>query len=88
MSDKSNLAIIFGGRSSEHDVSCISVRTIIKAVDKARYDLYIVGITKEGHWLLVDDATSIEDGSWRQSKKRAIITPIRRGCLLSRTKER
>ncbi|MBR4515246.1 MAG: D-alanine--D-alanine ligase [Lachnospiraceae bacterium] len=75
MSDKSNLAIIFGGRSSEHDVSCISVRTIIKAVDKARYDLYIVGITKEGHWLLVDDATSIEDGSWRQSKKRAIITP-------------
>ena len=82
MSDKANLAIIFGGRSSEHDVSCVSVRTIINAVDKDRYELYLIGITKDGHWLLADDVASIEDGSWRQSKKRAIITPDTEGMLL------
>ena len=82
MSKKTNLAIIFGGRSSEHEVSCISVRTIIKAVDKERYETYLIGITKEGHWLLADDEASIEDGSWRQSKKRAVITPDTEGMLV------
>ncbi|MBE5932079.1 MAG: D-alanine--D-alanine ligase [Lachnospiraceae bacterium] len=79
---KKNLAVIFGGRSSEHEVSCISVVTIIKAVNLDRYNLHLIGITEEGKWLKVADVTSIEDGSWRKSKEVAIISPDTRGELL------
>ena len=79
---KKNLAVIFGGRSSEHSVSCISVQTIIKAVNQEKYNLYLVGITEEGKWLKVKDVAAIEDGSWRQSKELAIISPDTKGELL------
>ncbi len=72
---KKNLAVIFGGRSSEHEVSCMSVVTIAKAVDLNKYNMYLIGITKEGKWLFVPDIKSIEDGSWRASGKSAIILP-------------
>lgn len=70
-----NLAIIFGGRSSEHEVSCVSVQTIIKNVDASLYNIYLIGITKEGQWLLVDDIKDIVSGDWYQSKKKAVISP-------------
>ena len=79
---KKNLAVIFGGRSSEHSVSCVSVVTIIKAVNQDKYNLQLIGITEEGKWLKVCDVTSIEDGSWRQSKEVAIISPDTKGELL------
>lgn len=79
---KKNLAVIFGGRSSEHSVSCVSVVTIIKAVNQDKYNLYLVGITEEGKWLKVKDVAAIEDGSWRQSKELAIISPDTKGELL------
>lgn len=79
---KKNLAVIFGGRSSEHEVSCISVQTIIKAVNQDKYNLYLVGITEEGRWLKVSDVSAIADGSWRQSKEVAIISPDIKGELL------
>ena len=61
---KKNLAVIFGGRSSEHEVSCVSVVTIAKAVDLEKYNMFLIGITKDGEWKLVEDIASIEDGSW------------------------
>lgn len=79
---KKNLAVIFGGRSSEHEVSCVSVVTIAKAVNQDKYNLYLVGITEEGKWLKVKDVAAIEDGSWRQSKELAIISPDTKGELL------
>ena len=79
---KKNLAVIFGGRSSEHSVSCVSVVTIIKAVNLEKYNLYLVGITEEGKWLKVKDVAAIEDGSWRSSKEVAIISPDTKGELL------
>lgn len=79
---KKNLAVIFGGRSSEHEVSCISVVTIAKAVDKERYNLYLVGITEDGHWLLADNVAAIEDGSWKDSERTAIISPDTDGTLI------
>ena len=39
--DKKKVAIIFGGESSEHEISCISVRTIIKNIDKDKYDILL-----------------------------------------------
>lgn len=79
---KKNLAVIFGGRSSEHSVSCVSVVTIAKAVNEDKYNLYLVGITEDGKWLKVKDVAAIEDGSWRQSDEVAIISPDTKGELL------
>ncbi|MDE5777686.1 MAG: D-alanine--D-alanine ligase [Lachnospiraceae bacterium] len=73
--DKKNIAVIFGGQSSEHDVSCVSVQTVAKAIDKEKYDITYIGITKEGSWLLADSLESIEDGRWRDSKTTAVISP-------------
>lgn len=72
---KMNIAVIFGGQSSEHDISCISVQTVAKAINKEKYDITYVGITKEGHWLLVPTLESIADGSWRESKVSAVLSP-------------
>lgn len=79
---KENLVVIFGGRSSEHEVSCISVQTVAKAVDPERYNMTLVGITKEGRWLRVDSIESIEDGSWRDGCVTAVISPDTKGELL------
>ncbi len=70
-----NILLLFGGQSSEHDVSCISVVTIAKHVDTSEYQLHLVGITKEGKWLSVDSIDSIENGTWRQSNKQAVLSP-------------
>ncbi len=79
---KKNLAVIFGGRSSEHEVSCISVVTVAKAVDTSKYNIYLVGITKDGSWLKADSIEAIENGSWRDSKAGAFISPDTKGELI------
>lgn len=48
------LLVLFGGRSSEHGVSCLSARNVVAAADPARYELITVGITTSGRWTLVD----------------------------------
>lgn len=72
---KKNLVVIFGGRSSEHEVSCISVQTVAKAVDLEKYEMVLVGITKDGRWLKADSIESIADSSWYDSKVSAVISP-------------
>ena len=72
---KKSIAVIFGGQSSEHDISCISVQTVAKAIDKEKYEITYIGITKEGHWLLADSLQSIEDGSWVDSATSAVLSP-------------
>lgn len=79
---KKNVAVIFGGRSSEHEVSTVSVLTIAKAINKEIYNVFLVGITKEGNWLLASSTDDIESGSWRDSSTRAIISPDTRGELI------
>lgn len=73
--DKKNVVVVFGGRSSEHEVSCVSCQTVIANIDKEAYHIILVGITKEGEWLFVDKVEDIADGSWVNSKTRAIISP-------------
>lgn len=70
-----NIAVLFGGQSSEHEVSCISAATIIKNIDKTEYNIIIIGITKDGRWLLVRDLAAVEDGTWTQSETYAVISP-------------
>jgi D-alanine-D-alanine ligase len=58
-----NLALIFGGRSAEHEVSLVTARCVAAALDSERYTIVPIGITPEGRWLLCDDlATAVRDG--------------------------
>lgn len=50
--DKYYLVVLFGGRSAEHDVSCVSARHVLTAADPDRYEIIPVGIDKEGKWSL------------------------------------
>ena len=72
---KKTVAVLFGGRSSEHEVSCMSAQTIVGAIDREKYDVVLIGITKEGRWLYVDQVGHIADGSWRKSKRTAVLSP-------------
>jgi D-alanine-D-alanine ligase len=49
------VAVVFGGRSSEHAVSCSTAASVLAAIDRERYDVIPVGITKDGRWVTVDD---------------------------------
>jgi D-alanine-D-alanine ligase len=51
MKRKIRVGVIFGGRSSEHEVSLVSATSVIQALDKDKYEVVPVGITKEGKWL-------------------------------------
>ena len=75
---KKNIAVIFGGQSSEHEISCLSAANVIEGLDKGKYEIHMIGITREGHWLFVDDADSLKDGSWQESKITAVISPDRK----------
>src|SRR5688572_17962822 len=51
---KIRVLVLFGGRSAEHEVSCLSARSVLAALDAERYVVTTVGITREGRWTLVD----------------------------------
>ena len=63
MNHKKNLVVLFGGQSSEHVVSCMSVLNVAANIDRELYNVYLVGITEEGRWLFVDSEKEIEDES-------------------------
>lgn len=73
--DRLNLAVVFGGQSSEHEVSCMSAVNIIGQIDKEKYNILLIGITKEGHWLKVESLEAISSGSWSESREEAVILP-------------
>ncbi len=59
------LAILFGGRSTEHAVSCVSSYSIIRNLDAAKYEIEMIGITRDGDWLPYHgDPAKLKDGSW------------------------
>ena len=53
MSSRIRVAVLFGGKSSEHSISCISAGSVLRAIDQAKYEVIPVGITKSGQWVLV-----------------------------------
>jgi len=52
---KSRVAIICGGKSSEHEISCVSANGILNAIDRSKFEPVLIGITKSGKWLLLPD---------------------------------
>ena len=73
--NKTTVAVIFGSRSSEHDVSLVSAANVIANINTDIYDVVIIGITKEGHWVKVNNIEEITSGTWLNSKTTAIISP-------------
>jgi D-alanine-D-alanine ligase len=49
------IAVVFGGRSTEHGVSCVSAGSVLAAIDRDRYDVVPIGISREGRWVLTAD---------------------------------
>ena len=76
------LAVLFGGISSEHDISCLSAASILRNLDKTKYEIYPVGITQEGQWYYCPscDADGVENGAWeRMTDKVPALLPPDRG---------
>ena len=55
---KLRVGIICGGKSSEHEISCISANGILNAIDRSKFEPVLIGITKSGKWLLLPDDTT------------------------------
>jgi len=60
---KTRVAIICGGRSSEHQISCISARGVLGAIDKDKFEPLLIGISQSGQWFELDSADDFEMGS-------------------------
>ncbi len=54
--ERTRLLVLFGGRSAEHEVSCVTAVSVLRAVDPARYEVVPVGITQQGRWVLAEEA--------------------------------
>ena len=92
MSDRIRVAVVYGGRSSEHAISCVSAGSILRNLDPGRFDVVAVGISPQGSWVLTDgrpDTLAITDGtlpsvSGDSGTAMALSAdPARRGQLLS-----
>jgi D-alanine-D-alanine ligase len=60
---KIRVGILFGGRSGEHEVSLLSAASVLKAIDRTKYDVVPIGITKEGRWLTAEHAERLLKGN-------------------------
>lgn len=76
---KLNVCVLFGGVSSEHSVSEISASALLDNIDTEKYNVYPVGITEKGKWLLFEgDSSELRSHSWENGKTApAIISPDR-----------
>lgn len=75
---KIKVAVIFGGASSEHDISLISATNVIENMPKDKYEAICIGITKKGRWLYYPgDVSNIASGEWEKDPdcSSAVISP-------------
>ena len=61
-SGKMNVAVVFGGQSSEHEVSRVSVTMVLNNIDREKYNVYMTGITKDGRWYLYEGPVDLISG--------------------------
>ena len=75
---KIKVGLLFGGKSGEHEVSIVSAASIYKALDKEKYDISLIGIDKEGRWVLPNDAqllaTTLDPRSINLNKEKNSIS--------------
>lgn len=81
--NKKKVAVLFGGQSSEHIVSCMSAANVAEQIDTLRYELILIGITEEGKWLKAEQIQDIRTEVWRNSSVEAVISPdATKQCLI------
>ena len=81
--EKKNIVVLFGGQSSEHVVSCMSVQNVAANINEEKYNVILVGITEDGHWVKVDSLSQVKDDAWRESKAGAVLSPdAKEKCLI------
>lgn len=81
MADKIKVAVIFGGRSGEHEVSLLSARSVMNALDPEKYEVIPVGITRTGEWMVgADPMHALEAEDYSMLKPAAIFAdPSKKG---------
>ena len=78
MPKKLRIGILFGGRSGEHEVSLLSAASILKAIDKKKYEVVPIGITKQGRWVTAHDAQALLAGKFPAENPRLAGDPSER----------
>jgi|LSQX01.2.fsa_nt_gb D-alanine-D-alanine ligase len=67
MGNRKRVLVIFGGQSSEHEVSRVSATSIIKNIDSSKFDISMIGITKDGKWIPYEgEVEKIASGEWEE----------------------
>lgn len=84
---KLKVAVLFGGASSEHEVSLVSAYTVLKNIPRDKYDVFCVGITKKGHWMYYPgEYEDIKTGKWEENHDccTAVLSPdsIHKGFIV------
>lgn len=87
---KQTIAVLFGGQSSEHVVSCMSAVNIIEQIDRENYKILMIGITKEGRWIFVPSLEDIKSGEWEKGDVEAVLSPdaTKKCVILNRDNQR
>ncbi len=68
MTKKLRVGVLFGGRSGEHEVSLLSAASVVNAIDKNKYEVVPIGITKEGRWLTAEHADRLLRGEKHEER--------------------
>jgi D-alanine-D-alanine ligase len=76
---KLRVGILFGGRSGEHEVSLLSAASVLNAIDKTKYEVVPIGITKDGRWLTAEHAERLLKGDAGGGARATPATQLRAG---------
>ena len=78
---KKKVAVIFGGQSTEHEVSRVSAQSVINNIDRSKYDVVMIGITKDGRWLPYSGpAGLLGTGEWQAAAEAEVKGLLESGC--------
>lgn len=69
---KLRVGILFGGRSGEHEVSLLSAASVVNAIDKTKYEVVPIGITKDGRWLTAEHAERLLKGNGEEQADKSV----------------
>ncbi len=79
---KLRVGVVFGGRSTEHEVSLVSASSVMKSLDRKKYDVVPIGITPDGQWIFGEHAMSVlKAGKGRAEEGIVVPDPTRRGLV-------
>jgi D-alanine-D-alanine ligase len=87
MNEKLKLGIIYGGRSGEHDVSLMSARSVLSVIDREKFEVVEIGITRKGQWFVGQDLlTKLKIEKYDDLEKAIFIpTPMEQGIYVERS---